>query len=434
LKFPGHLSSDENWYKLDNAGKIYPAILSSRITSLFRISATLKEPVNLDMLEEANNRTIRRFPYFQVSLKPGLFWYFLETNSRLPRIEGDSLYPCMKMPIKRSRMFLFRVRAYKSRIAVEFSHILTDATGASTYLKTLLAEYLRLKGIPVSAAPEQGVFSLDEEPHEEEKEDAFRKNFNPKLPLPKRGVKAFHLKWKLIPRDHYYLITGTVPVQKVKEQAKKLNVSLGEYLIALYIQSFQIFINELPPRKRKKKPIRMNVPVNLRNLYPSSTMRNFFLSVEPWIDPRLGEYTLEEIAAKVHHYMRYEVDRKFLNQQITRNVRGELKIINRLLPLSLKNLVLPSVYRFLGENNYTSGLSNMGRVTLPAEMEPHIKKFEFFPPPSTGNKIKCTALSWQENLYISFGSLVKETEIERIFFTSLRKQGIPVKIESNRFY
>ena len=331
-------------------------------------------------------------------------------------------------------MFLFRVRAYKNRIAVEFSHILTDATGASTYLKTLLAEYLRLKGIPVPADSKRGVFSLEEAPQEEEKEDAFRKYFTPGLPLPAGGVKAFHLKWKLIPKDHYYLMTGIVPVSKVKEQAEKLNVSLGEYLIALLIQSFQLYINNLPPGKGKKKPIRMNVPVNLRNLYPSSTMRNFFLSVEPWIDPRLGDYTLEEIAAKVHHYMRYEVDRKFLNQQITRNVRGELKIGNRLLPLCLKNIILPGIYRFMGENNYTSGLSNMGRISLPEEMEPHIEKFEFFPPPSAGNKIKCTALSWQENLYISFGSLVQETEIERIFYTSLRKQGIPVKIESNRFY
>lgn len=427
-------TQDSNWYKLDNAGKLYPAILSSRTTSLFRISATLKEPIVLNLLEEANNRVIKRFPYYQVSLKQGFFWYYLESNSRLPRIEGDSLYPCMKMPIKKSRMFLFRVRAYKRRIAVEFSHILTDGTGASIYLKTLCAEYLRLKGIPVRADRSKGVFSLDEPHREEEKEDAFRKYFNPKLPPPAGGARAFHLKWKLLPKNQYYLMTGILPTDEVKSKAKELKASLGEFLIAVYLHSFQSYIQSRPLKKQKLKPIRMNVPVNLRKLYNSETMRNFFLSVEPWIDPRLGEYSLEEIAAKVHHYMRYEVDRKFLNQQITRNVKGELNIMGRLLPLTLKNGLLPILYKIMGENNYTSGFSNLGPVEVPDEMAAHIERFDFFSPPSEGNRIKSTALSWQGNLYISFGSLVNETEIERLFFTSLRKMGIPVKIESNRFY
>ncbi|OQY32190.1 MAG: hypothetical protein B6241_12200 [Spirochaetaceae bacterium 4572_59] len=434
MKIPRLQAQDNNWYKLDNAGKIYPAILTSRTTSLFRISASLKDPIVLNLLEEANNRVIKRFPYYQVSLKQGFFWYYLETNPRLPRIEGDSLYPCMKMPIKKSRMFLFRVRAYKNRIAVEFSHILTDGTGASIYLKTLCAEYLRLKGIPVKADRSKGVFSLDEPVREEEKEDAFRKYFNPKLPPPSRGAKAFHLKWKLLPKHQYNLTSGILPIEEVKRRSKDLKLSLGEFLISVYLYSFQLYIQSLPVKRRRLKPIRMNVPVNLRKLYNSETMRNFFLSVEPWIDPRLGEYTLEEIAAKVHHYMHYEVDRKFLNQQITRNVKGELNILGRLMPLSMKNALLPVLYKLMGENNYTSGFSNLGPIELPGEMAAHIERFDFFPPPSEGNKIKCSAHSWKENLYISFGSLVNETEIERLFFTSLRKMGIPVKIESNRFY
>ena len=100
----------------------------------------------------------------------------------------------------------------------------------------------------------------------------------------------------------------------------------------------------------------------------------------------------------------------------------------------MKNLILPGVYRFLGENNYTSGFSNLGRVTLPPAMEEHVESFDFYPPPSTGNKIKCTALSYKGELRVSFGSLIESTEIERLFFCTLRKNGIPIRIESNRFY
>jgi hypothetical protein len=425
---------DRSWYKLDNAGKIYPALLSRRTSSLFRISLSLNEAVSLPLISRALKDVMPRFPYYQVSLKSGFFWYFLETNPRNPRVEGDSLYPCVKMPLKKRGRFLFRVRIYKNRIALEFSHILSDGNGALTFLQTLTAQYLRLMGYEIEANEEMGIFDLDKSPDPGEFEDAFHSHFDKKIPEASRGVRAFHLKGIMLPPGQYNVITGVMSVSEVKVQSKKYGVSISEFLIAQLIAAVQDFIEENGIKQRKKKPIRMNVPVNLRTLYPSKSMRNFFLSVEPWIDPRLGYYEFEEICAKVHHYMRYELDRKFLNQQITRNMKGELRIINRLFPLHFKNLIMPSVYRILGENNYTSGFSNLGQIKLPESMTAHIQSFDFYSAPSTGNKVKCTALSYGDELRVSFGSVIKETELERLFFSSLRKKDIRIKMESNRFY
>ncbi len=425
---------DLSWYKLDNAGKIYPALLSQRTSSLFRLSFTLKEPISLPLISRALKDTIGRFPYYRVSLKPGFFWYFLEGNPRYPRIEGDSLYPCQKMPLKKRGRFLFRVRIYKNRIALEFSHILSDGNGALIFLKTLTARYLTLKGHEIEPDREEGILDLKEAPDPLEYEDAFHKHFDKTIPEASRGARAWHLKGSMLPRGQYNVITGILSAAEVKTEAKKHDVSITEFLIAQLIASFQEHMENLEIPRKKMMPIRMNVPVNLRSLYPSRSMRNFFLSVEPWIDPRLGHYEFQEICAKVHHYMRYEVDRKFLNQQITRNMKGELNIINRLFPLHFKNLIMPSIYRILGENNYTSGFSNLGRITLPPSMAPHVQAMDFYPPPSTGNKVKCTVLSYNDQLRISFGSLIEETELERLFFTGLRKKGIHVRIESNRFY
>ncbi|MDC7234511.1 MAG: alcohol acetyltransferase [Spirochaetales bacterium] len=425
---------DRSWYKLDNAGKIYPALLSRRISSLFRLSLTLDEPVSLPLLSRALEDVMPRFPYYQVSLRPGFFWYFLETNPKSPLIEGDSLYPCMKMPLKKKGQFLFRFRIYKNRIALEFSHILSDGNGALIFLKTLTAQYLRLKGHTIEADEEAGIFDLEKEPDPGEFEDSFHKHYDRSIPEATRGARAFHIKGRFIPSGQYNVITGIMSVKEVKEQAGKYGVSIGEFLVAQLIAAYQEYIENADIKQRRKLPIRMNVPVNLRTLYPSKTMRNFFLSVEPWIDPRLGHYEFEEICAKVHHYMRYELDRKFLNQQITRNMKGELSIINRLFPLHFKNLIMPSIYRILGENNYTSGFSNLGRVDFPESMKPFIKSVDFYPPPSTGNAVKCTTLSYGDEMRISFGSQIKETEIERLFFTSLRKKDIRVRMESNRIY
>ncbi len=422
------LRKDKSWYRLDNAGKLYPALISKRTSSMFRLSLELREPVSLPLLNQALRQVMPRFPYYKVSLRPGLFWYFLETNHRSPAVEGDSRSPCTAFPLKHRGMFLFRVRVYKCRIALEFSHIITDATGAMIFLKTLTASYLNLKGSRIKPDRALGIFSVEEDADPREFEDGFQKNYNPRLPRPGRSPKASHLRGKLIPSGQYNIITGILSAKEAKSCAAVWKVSLGEFLIAQLMEAFY----QCKGKSRKTRPIRLNVPVNLRAMYPVKSMRNFFLSVEPWIDPRLGSYSFEEICQKVHHYMRYEVDRKFLNQQITRNVKGELNVLTRLLPLPIKNAVMPVLYNTLGENNYSTGFSNLGQIKLPESMKAHVRSFDFYAPPSTGNLVKCTTLSYGDELRISFGSLLEETELECRFFRALRKRGLAVRIESNR--
>jgi hypothetical protein len=68
---------ERGWLKLDNAAKLFPAIISEDLTHVFRITASLKEPVRFSALKEAVAITSCRFPYFSVSLRSGIFWYFL---------------------------------------------------------------------------------------------------------------------------------------------------------------------------------------------------------------------------------------------------------------------------------------------------------------------------------------------------------------------
>ncbi|MBI9100125.1 MAG: hypothetical protein JEY91_16705, partial [Spirochaetaceae bacterium] len=242
--------------------------------------------------------------------------------------------------------------------------------------------------------------------------------------------RAFHLPYILDWPGHYNIITAIIPVKQILEVCKAKAVSLTEFLTAVLIDSFQEYCR-LNIRQKKYKPIVINIPVNLRPIFNTITMKNFFIPLEPTIDPRLGIYTFDEILHKVHHYMRHEVDNKVLNQQITRNVKGEMNAIIRVLPLIVKNMMLPVIYNVLGENNYSSGLSNLGKVNMPEEITNKIERFEFIPAPSTGVKTKAAIVSFEDNLYISFGRLIKENPIEKLFFRKLRKMGIHIKIESN---
>jgi len=421
---------DKNWFRLDNAGKVYPAILSHRRTSLFRISVSLKERVNACILQKTLDRVIDRFPYFNVQIKAGVFWYFFETNEHTPLVEQDSHYPCMAMNVKKERMYLFRVRAFNNKISVEFSHILTDGTGAVIFLKTLICEYFKACGYPVNSGDDPSIFNIDDLPDPLEFEDSFKSVYNKKLPFNRRQNRAFHLPHLLDWPGRYNIITAKIKTEQILKISREYSVSLTEFLTAVLIDSFQDYCLQ-NIRKRKYKPIVINIPVNLRPIFNTKTMKNFFIPLEPTIDPRLGIYNFDEIIKKVHHYMRHEVDNKVLNQQITRNVKGEMYAVIRVLPLLIKNIMLPVIYNVLGENNYSSGLSNLGKITMPDEVIDRIERFEFIPAPSTGLKTKAAVVSFGDSMYISFGRLIKEAPIETLFFRKLRKMGIHIKIESN---
>ena len=145
---------ERGWLKLDNAAKLFPAIISEDLTSVFRLTASLKEPVRYSALKEAVAITSKRFPYFSVSLGSGIFWHFLEFKDLLPRIQVEEEIPCTAFAVNRKNEPLYRVIIKRNRISVEFIHILTDGGGGLEYLKSLLYTYLTLTGKHISSPGE----------------------------------------------------------------------------------------------------------------------------------------------------------------------------------------------------------------------------------------------------------------------------------------
>lgn len=434
--------SHNKWYTLDNTGNLYPSVLTQRNTTLFRIAAQLKRPVHVDRLNRALQVIIARFPYYHVQLSRGAFWYSFEENDRSPEVVIDSRSPCQYMPIKKRGVFPFRVRAFRSNIAVEFSHAISDATGALIFLKSLLAQYFladldsdsqdyRNRIEEYRKDPE--IFLADEKPEQGEEQDAFWHHFDRTIPSPDQEKKVYHLPGTELPPQHYRVLTGEILASELIKDVKSHQVSVTDYLTSVYFWALQSIQERKAPHtiRGKWKPISVMVPVNLRKILRSHTMRNFFLVLNPLLDTRLGHYDFEEITAKVHHFMRTQLDRRHLKQQIARNIRGAIHPLQRIAPLWMKDIALKSVYRDYGESRYSGSLSNLGRIELPDSMESEVEKMIFVPPPSPVVKAKAGVLSYKGKMQITFGSLVQETDLELEFFSFLRKKGIRVRIDGN---
>lgn len=295
-------------------------------------------------------------------------------------------------------------------------------------LRTLTAVYLRLKGyrIPVG----QGVLDLCEEPDPEELEDAYIRYASSRVRPPRSREKTYRIRGTREPFYTLNIITGILQVQQVLSAAKAYQVSVTEYLNAVLL--YALLKKQKSDRVFRELPVSIAMPVNLRRFFPSRTLRNFITMVYPSVDPRMGDYTFEEILIQVHHYMRYYINNKFLNADITTNAAVTKNPLIRVVPLFFKDFVVRQFYKRVQDKQSSAGLTNLGVVETSEEMRAHIERFDVLMGQPFSARTNCAVISYGDTLSISFASSIVEADVERLFFRKLVQDGIHVKIESNR--
>ena len=421
----GHL----HWTRLDNAAKIYPAARRRNWTNLFRQSVTLKEAVDVPVLQRALDITVKRFPTIAARLRKGVFWYYLHQVAQAPKVGQDYNYPLTYMDKKEITNCAFRVLVYGNRIAVEFFHSLTDGTGALVFLKTLTAEYLEQKyGITVPA--KDGVLDRKETPKEEELEDSFLKYGGP-VPMSRKDTDAWRIAGTPTADGFQHLTCFILPVQPVLEQAHRYGCSVTVFLSGAMMQALVNLQKEQERNPKKRKGIKLLIPVNLRNLFPSSTLRNFAMYTIPELDPRLGDYSFQEICDLIRHKMGMEVTAKHMSRVIATNVGDEQNPLVRLIPLPVKNMVMKAIFNAVGEKKSCLSLSNLGKIRIPEEMEAYVERFDFILGVQASAPYNCGALSYGDSLYINIIRNIKEPALERHFYRALRELGLSVTVQSN---
>ena len=418
------------WMKLDNAAKIYPAAKRRNWNNFFRISATLTEPVDVAVLRSALDVTARRFPSIAVRLRRGMFWYYLEQIPHSPAIQEEKSCPLAHAPFHEVRQCAFRVLVYHNRFAVEFFHALTDGTGGLTFFKTLLAEYLSQKyGLTIPAG--DGVLGRLEEPDAEELEDSFLR-YAGNVKASRKEATAWHLTGTPEKDGFKDLVTLMIPAPVLKECAKAHGVTVTELLCAAMMQAICQLQAEKVPQRRLRKPVKVLLPVNLRNLFPSKTLRNFASYITPEVDPRMGDYTFDEICAAVHHRMGLENNPQTMRAKFAANVASEQSPLLRVMPLFIKNLAMKAVFDTVGECKSCLCLSNLGVVRLPEVMAPYVARMDFIIGVQAKAPHNCGVLTWNDTVYINCIRSIREPELELHFYRVMHQLGLPVKVESNQ--
>lgn len=360
-----------------------------------------------------------------VKLKKGMFWYYFEPNTQKPIIQEESPYICSKFNYKENNGFLFKVSYYHNRIAIEVFHALTDGSGALEFLKSLVFNYLTMLGNNIDS--ENLILTDEIETLSEELQDSFLKNYDERIKSKGADLKARQWRGTLYQENWLAVITATLSVKKIKEVAHSYGATITEFIGACIIYASSKTANLF---ENKHKPFQLFIPVNLRRLFPSRTLRNFSLFVRTAVDLEKG-FSFEEIVEIIKKDMAEELQKDKLLARIVKNVRIEKNLLLRVVPLAIKEIFLRIGYRVMGDKVNTTSFSNIGPVKLPLGMAPFIDRIEFNIGASFRAPLNMGVVSYGDKLVISFASAIVERDMIREFFRLFSDFGIDVFIETN---
>ena len=411
------------WFRLDDAAKIYPLSMKHGQMSVFRLAAVMKEPVKPELLQIALHFTIQRFPGFATTVRKGFFWHYLDQTKRRYCIQPETDIPVRPLKIAASGSQSFRVLYYENRISVEFFHILTDATGGMCFLKTLLAEYLRLLGVGCPCG--DGILDVTKPPLAGENENAF--------PAADRRGKgsgltdraSLQLSGKLAPVRPCRILHFEMDAEKLREAAKSRNATVTAYLLGL------LFLAGRRATEAMGGSFNIQVPVNMRKFYPSPTLRNF--SMYCGIRLNLEQVTtLDDILPEIQRQLTEKASREAMTEMIHSSTR----LVNsvRFVPLFIKAPIARLIYGFLGDKIFSNTLSNLGVVHLPPEMESRVDHLEFLLGTLVSNRAGCALVTCGGKAVLTIAKQTADPSLEEALCRLLDEDAVQYAVKGSVLY
>ena len=409
------------WRSLDNAAKLFSAASSPKDTRVFRFYCELKEEVKEEILQEALNQTIQKYPVFLSVMRKGLFWHYLEKSELRPVVREEYKEPCSSLYVRDKKTLLFEVTYYKKRI--EVFHALTDGTGATEFLRELVKNYLYL------------IHEEDLEPVElsnqyltvkDQEDDSFSRYYDPDFPRKKKKkIRAVQIKKGGKGYEELQINEASMSVKELLGIAREKKVSMSVLLTAAFICA----IHEEMSRMQEKKPVILMVPVNLRKIFPSDSMLNFFGYIEPGYQFGGGKDSFEDVLEAVKLYFQENLSKEHMAGRMNELIAIEKHKILKWAPLELKNRCIRAGAK-MAEQEVTAVLSNMSVVKMPEDYAQYIEKFGVY---TSTNRTELCICSFQDTLSLGFTSRYDSTNIQRNFYRILKELGASVKVEEPDF-
>lgn len=404
----------KNWYKLDSVGKFYASISSKQIPNVFRYSCILNCDIDENVLQSALNNTIELYPNFNVNLKKGIFWYYLDETHKKFKVTKENLPICFRI-YNNDDDFLYRVSYYKNKINFEVSHILSDGRGSVEFFKVLISNYLKI----YYKIKDYNVVTNNS--NLEKSEDSFVKYYKKTHKYSRKRPKIYMYKGRKTKNTRY--MECHINTEKILELAHKYNATITEFLVSLLIYSFK---DELS-LKDYNKSIKIDIPVDLRTFFKSTSSKNFFGLTYVTYKFNSNLDTLENIISNVQKQFKENITKEKLSERANLMVSFEKNIFCRITPIFLKNYVLKIIDRFTAQM-CTSCLSNIGVIKFDEEIKDYIKSVSVL---TSTTGFQFTICSFKDAFSIGISNIFKYNDVIKNFLRFLSSNGLDIVIDFN---
>lgn len=406
--------SRDNWYKVDNVAKVFLATVSKRDTRTLRVSCTLKDEIEPKLLQEALLSAIQIRPQFQVRIRRGLFWHYMEDTDIQPVVteEHDRVCPSLYTPGR--AMLHYQVSYYGNRINLDLFHAISDGTGALEFLNIIVLDYLKLKypGQYEDIAIHSGASEDDLN------EDSYRQFFGGMELKGTSTKRAYHPGGLLLPYDQLQFFEIHLPTDELLPLSKQIGVSLTSYIGARLMMAIH---DDMPPR-RSSEPITVSLPVNLRNYYPSYTSRNFFNNVN--VTHRFTEeITLLELAKEFDESLKVNLSEDNIKKQMDNFETMEYVAPVRAVPLFIKQWAIKYGTR-ISDRHVSVVLSNLGVQKPPESLTTEISGYQAF---CSSQNLFVAMISYAGELVLGITSPYANTRVVKTFVRELAAEDISIR-------
>lgn len=392
-------------FRCDLAAQLFSYLQTRSRSNVFQLCAEIRGPVDVQQLNRAITRTAPYFPAIMVQRKVTIWNDWLESSQILPQAVYWSDLPRYFCDMNLLSQCAVQILYDSTHIAVVFCHYITDGNGGRAFFEHLLREYFQCPQEQQAALP---LFASTEDAYQNYKSDEKKGVFS-------IGGRAFQISAD----EHDKEVRTTdilCSVNQIKQAARRHQATVNQFLTAVLILAIARV------RKKRGRPIRLMIPLNLRTILHKNTQRNFTLYITAE-EPEQDDLRMEELIWQIREKQIRQMDQQMLESRINENLQMEQHFLWRKLPFALRSALIKLVHRKWLERQFTMTFSNLGLFSSEIGVS-HIKKVSFMLTPLRCGLYNCSCISCNGQLVLSFVRCIRQPVIENAFLQVLSELGI----------
>ena len=369
--------------KIDMSAIYHLAVMDDHWLNTFRFSITLQNKINPVFLQQCVDQLVPKYPMLCCKITHDLFNYYIEEVDTIT-VQKDQ-HPILRSVTKHTiEQYALTILYHENTLSLEAFHAITDGHGALTFLKDLLALYT---STPICL--QNNLSQAYEDSYIANTQSSSSKQ---KYSFPKFNGFRFHHRSHLKPIQ---ITTIELDLNETKSLTKQLECGINEFITTIFYRSI------LQAHNTKNKEVSIQIPVNLRNHFPSTSLRNFTLCLLTSLDAQSKQLSLKDMIQHIHNQIKERNTPIHFLQEIHKIVKAQKNPMVTHIPLPLK-IALIRYYYVLCRERSCMTITNLGRIQFDnAELNNQIQHMDVMLSPRYHTPYNCGIISCKDKIRIN---------------------------------